>query len=197
MTAVPDKPRRRQFAGLILAGGRGSRLQGRDKGLVLFQGRALIEYPLAALSPVTTEIYINANRNQATYRRYGRPVISDAEPDYAGPLAGILAGLSATQAPLLVCPCDCPGVTTELFRRLAEALQPPCVAAIAHDGRRQQPAFLALDPDTRVNLEAFLSQGQRRLQDWLGTLPHTPVDGSDHPEWFSNINSPADLAALD
>lgn len=171
-------------------------MQGQDKGLVNFHNQPLITYALAALAPVVTDILISANRNQVRYAEFGFPVISDSIPDFPGPLAGILAGLQASNNPLLVCPCDTPYVQSDCFQRLKTALRADSLCAVAHDGERSQPMFLALQPACLEHLQSTIAAGERKLQTWVDGLDPVIVDCSDHPEWFSNANSLADLAAL-
>ena len=111
------------ITGLILAGGRGSRMGGVDKGLQVFQGAPMAMHTLMRLSPQVGHVLINANRNLAAYESFGVPVVVDSMPDFAGPLAGILAGLEQCQTPyLLTAPCDSPFVPTDLAARLGAAL---------------------------------------------------------------------------
>ncbi|WJW74759.1 molybdenum cofactor guanylyltransferase MobA [Thiohalobacter sp. IOR34] len=195
-TASPTSPA--HVTGLILAGGRATRMGGRDKGLIELAGRPLIDYALAAMDAVCEQVLISANRHLDLYRRFGRAVLSDPLADYPGPLAGILAGLQ--QAPpgvLLVMPCDTPLATPALLQRLVAAgTDTATMAAVAHDGQRLQPAFVRLDPQLARPLRQALEAGERRLGRWVASLDPRQVDCSDHPEWFDNINTPEDLDAL-
>ena len=114
----------RHITGLVLAGGRGSRMGGVDKGLQPHLGVPLAAHALARLRPQVGSVMINANRNLAEYRAMGAPVWPDALPDYPGPLAGFLTGLEHCDTPFLVSvPCDSPHFPTDLVARLAQRLE--------------------------------------------------------------------------
>ena len=117
---------REQITGLVLAGGRGSRMGGVDKGLQSYHGVPLALHALLRLAPQVGSAMINANRNLAAYESFGVPVWPDALPDFAGPLAGFLAGLEHCETPYLVTlPCDSPLFPEDLVARLAQALEGP------------------------------------------------------------------------
>ncbi|WP_297527412.1 molybdenum cofactor guanylyltransferase MobA [Thiohalobacter sp.] len=182
--------------GLILAGGRGRRMGGRDKGLIEYRGRALVTWPLAALAAVTPDVVISANRNSEDYARLGHPVIADRLTDFQGPLAGIAAAQAACPGrSLLVAPCDAPAATPELFERLLAALAGGATAAVAHDGERLQPTFAALAADSATALQDWLARGERGLGAFFEHIGAAHCDCSDHPEWFDNLNRPQDLHA--
>ena len=106
---------REQVTGLILAGGRGSRMGGVDKGLQNFRGLPLAMHAMLRLAPQVGEVMINANRNLGAYESFGAPVWPDALPDFAGPLAGFLAGLERCETPYMVTvPCDTPLFPSDL-----------------------------------------------------------------------------------
>ena len=112
------------ITGLILAGGRGSRMGGVDKGLQAHLGMPLAMHALLRLAPQVGQVMINANRNLSAYESMGAPVWPDALPDYPGPLAGFLAGLEHCATPLLAtAPCDSPLFPTDLVARLGERLE--------------------------------------------------------------------------
>lgn len=186
-------PRRDQITGVILAGGRGRRMGGIDKGLYPYSGRPLIEWTIAALAPQVGQLMINANRSQDAYRAYGLPLIADTIPDYPGPLAGIAAALTATQTPwLLVAPCDTPLLPPDLAERLAAALaRDAAELALAHDGQRRQPLHALLPVTLATSLERFLVSGQRKVGDWYAGHRVAIADLSDQADGFVNINTPA------
>lgn len=181
---------------LILAGGQATRMGGRDKGLIEYAGRPLIEHVLDKARPLADSILISANRNLERYTAYGYPVLSDHRTDYVGPLAGIERGLETCSTEYLwVLPCDAPAFSDELLNRLTQACEIAEIpAAVPDDGNFQHATFVLLRADTLDSLRAYLASGQRKVQQWLATLPAVQVDCSDHPEWFANINTPADLA---
>lgn len=181
---------------VILAGGRGSRMGGADKGLLRFQDRPLVEHARDALAPQVERILVSANRNVEQYGALGCEVVQD-EPTLAGagPLAGIGAALERCQTDyLLTVPCDAPFLNEQLAIRLWRALQHDrSLAAVAHDGERMQPVFSLLHRELRTPLRAFLHGGQRRARDFLLQQQAVAVDFSDTPAMFVNLNRPADL----
>ena len=127
------------ITGLVLAGGRGSRMGGVDKGLQNFQGLPLALHTLMRLSPQVGETMVNANRNLAAYEAFGAPVWPDTLSDHAGPLAGFLTGLERCETPyLLTVPCDTPWFPTDLAERMAQALKGSDQAIAMASGRRRE-----------------------------------------------------------
>lgn len=188
-------PQINNITGLVIAGGRGTRMGGQDKGLIKWQGRALVEHVLERISPQVHQLLINANRNQAQYEQYGYPVCTDQWQDYRGPLAGILSGLKACQTQWLLCvPCDAPLLPTDLNEKLCTAVhEQDRKIAFVDDGKRQQPLFCLLHRDLAPALEAFLDNGDRGVFYWMKQLNPALVDYSDQPESFANFNHPEDL----
>ncbi len=194
------------ITGLILAGGRGSRMGGVDKGLQTFRGAPMAMHTLMRLSPQVDHVLINANRNLAAYESFGVPVVTDSVPDFAGPLAGILAGLEQCQTRfLLTAPCDSPFVPTDLASKLAQALEaadariamPVTMAPDEHgQPRRQvQPVFCLMDARLADDLTAYLQSGGRKIETW--TARHATVDVLfDDSAAFANINTLAELHTL-
>lgn len=189
--------RRGDVTALLLAGGRGTRMQGRDKGLLPFAGTTLVGHLLARIRPHVGDVLISANRNLERYRSYGCPVLPDDLPDFAGPLAGVLAGLRAANSPyLLTLPCDGPNLDDDLVGRLALAMQTVHEVAVAHDGVRPQPTYALLKTDLADALEAALAAGTRGLIEWYSTRRLVTVDFADRPRLFVNLNRPEDYEAL-
>ncbi|OHX35053.1 molybdenum cofactor guanylyltransferase MobA [Methylomonas sp. LWB] len=185
-------------AGLVLAGGRARRMDGRDKGLLPFRGLPLAAYGLAALQPLVGATWISANRNRDAYRQLGYPVIADANTDFDGPLAGILAGMRACDSEiLLILPCDTPLIETADLQRLLTALSDEPAIAAAHDGERWHPTVAALRTHLAADLQAYLDRGERKLQLWFAEHNPVLVDFSDRPGIFANVNTALDLAELD
>ncbi len=191
--------RQNKVSGVVLAGGQGRRMQHQDKGLVMFKNRPLVAYALSAMQPLVDDLLISANRNQAQYRRFGCPVIRDANASFDGPLAGILAAMQhAQQTVLLVMPCDSPRVETVHLQRLLSALRDNnAEIAVASDGQRIHPVFLALQTGLQPSLQAYLQQGERKLQQWLRQHELCVVDFSDTPGSFININTLLELENLE
>jgi molybdenum cofactor guanylyltransferase len=183
------------IAGLILAGGRGTRMGGKDKGLVEFNGKPMVQHVLAALRPQVAEVLVNANRNEEAYRQTGCRVVSDAVTGFAGPLAGISAGMHAvTRSHVLVLPCDGPFVPAWLAQRLwaASAGKDDTIVA-AHDGERLHPTFALLPVSVLDDLDAYLASGGHKIDTFYYRHTFTPVDFSDYPQAFLNINTPEDV----
>jgi molybdopterin-guanine dinucleotide biosynthesis protein A len=187
-----------KVTGVVLAGGRGQRMQQQDKGLVQLRQRPLVDYAVTALAPLVDELLISANRNQSLYQAMGYTVISDASDNFDGPLAGILAALQVAQQPLLlVMPCDAPLVTTAVLQRLLWALDDGVDALVVNDGQRLQPVFLLLRTALQPSLQAYLQAGQRKLQTWLFQQRWQAVDCADVADCFVNVNTVEGLAALE
>lgn len=187
------------LTGVILAGGRAERMGGSDKGLLPVLGRPLIAYAIDALLPQVDALLINANRNLESYRALGYPVISDSVGPYYGPLAGMLTALEAAATPwILTAPCDSPFLPTDYAVRMqAAAARQSAEISVAWDGRRLQPVFALLQTGLRASLRAYLAAGERKIDRWFARHRLTTADFSDQPTLFHNINTPAELAALE
>ncbi len=188
------------MTGVVLAGGRATRWDGRDKGLIEVLGRPMIQHVLDALAPQVDQIIISANRNLDAYRSFGWPVVTDASGDFLGPLAGIASGLRAARTGwVATAPCDAPLLVAHCVDRLASACMdaPTIDAAVAHDGVRVQPLFAVLRRDLIENLDAFLDAGGRRVDRWYDQQRAQLVDFADSEEGFSNINGPEDRERLE
>lgn len=186
-------------SGVVLAGGAARRMGHQDKGLIMFRRRPLVSYALTAMEPLVDQLLISANRNQAFYRKFGYPLIGDANPNFEGPLAGILAAMQAAKNPvLLVAPCDSPLMQTSHLHRLLSALKDDDVdIATAFDGRRVQPVFAALRTCLQNDLRDYLRGGERKLEYWFNRHSVKRIDFSDCASIFANINTPEDLKALE
>ncbi|MFV0679371.1 molybdenum cofactor guanylyltransferase MobA [Ottowia sp.] len=200
------------ISALVLAGGRGSRMGGADKGLQVFGGDTLAQNALARLRAQTlppAEVLISANRHLDIYARFGVRVVGDAVPDFAGPLAGFLAGLQACQTPLLLTvPCDVPRFPLSLCERLAKAMQAQevdiaMISAPDDDGTgtlRPQPVFCLLRVALQDSLKRYMDSGQRQIAAWAAQqqqvlVPFNTPD--DDPRAFANANTLSELRALD
>jgi molybdopterin-guanine dinucleotide biosynthesis protein A len=188
-----------KVAGVVLAGGLARRMNNQDKGLVLYQGRPLVAYAVEAISTAVDQVLINANRNQEQYQQFGYPVIVDQTDSFDGPLAGMLAALSYSEADiLLVMPCDSPLIVTADLQRLLRAqVSAQADIAVAFDGKRLHPVFLVLRTSLKDSLKAYLDSGQRKIDRWFERHHFVPVDFSDKPEVFLNINTLEELTALE
>ena len=190
-----------QITGLILAGGRGSRMGGVDKGLQTWRGMALATHALMRLAPQVGEVMVNANRNLGAYESMGIPVWPDTLPDYAGPLAGFLTGLERCETPYLVSvPCDSPLFPLDLVARLAAALEAEgaeiAMAATLENGMLQvQPVFCLMKAQVMESLVRFTHEGQRKIDRW--TALHRCVEVTfDDAQAFANANTLDELHRL-
>ena len=196
-----------EITGLVLAGGRGSRMGGVDKGLQNFNGIPLALFTLMRLQPQVGEMMINANRNLSAYEAFGTPVWPDVLADYAGPLAGFLTGLERCEtAWLLTIPCDTPLFPQDLAARLAQAAdrdraEIAMAAAREEDGQlRPQPVFCLLRRELLESLVRFTHDGGRKIDAW--TAQHktvlVPFDApGDDQRAFFNANTLAELHQLE
>jgi molybdopterin-guanine dinucleotide biosynthesis protein A len=188
------------ITGLILAGGRGSRMGGVDKGLQNHHGMPLALHALLRLQPQVGAMLINANRNLGAYESMGVPVWPDALPDYPGPLAGMLAGLERCTTPYLVTvPCDTPNFPDDLVERLANALEgDEDIAMVAtREGSElvRQPVFLLMKATLLESLVAYLKAGERKIDPWTAQQRRVLVEFED-PAAFFNANTLEELRQL-
>ena len=186
--APPDRSR---ITGLVLAGGRGARMGGVDKGWVVHDGEPLVRRVLRRFAPQVGAVLISANRSVDAYRALAE-VVTDREQDlalepYPGPLAGVYAGLqrAATEWVALV-PCDAPMLPPDLVTRLADAIGDRAVACPVAAGRRQ-PVFALARRSSAASLHGFLATGGRAMHRWFETLDVIDV-AFDDADAFSNIN---------
>jgi molybdopterin-guanine dinucleotide biosynthesis protein A len=201
----------RDITGLVLAGGRGTRMNGLDKGLQYFEDEPLALRALQRLVPQVSTTLLNANRNMLTYEFFGAPVLADDTPDFPGPLAGLLVGLAHCKTPwLLTVPCDAPRFPLDMAQRLADALSADgadiAMASAPEkqtDGStvmRAQPVFALVRASLRDSLEQFMKTGGRKVLAWMAR--HRTVQVSfdqpgDAPDAFANANTLAELHALE
>lgn len=192
-----DVPSRDDITGLILAGGLGRRMGGVDKGLAQLNAHPLAAHVLTRLGPQVGTLLINANRNGEAYASLGAPVIADLRDDFAGPLAGLEAGLVACQTPYLVCaPCDSPFLPFDLVPRLTDALVAgQASVAVARTGEQLHPVFALMRCDVLPDLQTFLHAGGRRMESWLQRLRWVACAFDDEAEAFANINTTDELRA--
>ena len=199
------------ITGLILAGGRGSRMGGVDKGLQNFNGIPLALHTLMRLGPQVETVMVNANRNLSAYESFGASVWPDASADFAGPLSGFLVGLERAETPyVLTVPCDTPRLPLDLAERLAAAMvrenaNIAMAAAPETDDQgqtqiRTQPVFCLMKIELSESLVKFTHAGGRKIDAW--TAQHNtvvvPFDApDDDPLAFANVNTLNELQALE
>jgi molybdopterin-guanine dinucleotide biosynthesis protein A len=194
-------PATQDITGVILAGGRGSRMGGADKGLQNHRGVALALHALLRLGPQVGQLMISANRNLGAYESFGVPVWPDPVSEFAGPLAGFLAGLERCETPLLLTvPCDTPNFPDDLAARLAAALDAEqaelAYAVTIEDGREQaHPVFCLMQSALCESLVAFLHSGGRKIDAWFAQHRAIAVRFDDASAFF-NANTAAELARL-
>jgi molybdenum cofactor guanylyltransferase len=192
----------RDIAAVVLAGGRSSRMGGGDKPLLPLAGRPLLAHLLDRLSPQIARIAINANGNAARFAEFGLPVVPDTTPGFAGPLAGLLAGMGwAAELPkvtaLATVAGDTPFFPADLIAKLSQA--PAGHIVLAASAGRSHPVFGLWPLALRADLERFIEDGGRRVMDFVARHPASvvdfPIQGGLDP--FFNINAPEDLAAAE
>jgi molybdopterin-guanine dinucleotide biosynthesis protein A len=195
------------ITGLVLAGGRGQRMGGVDKGLQMLHGKPLAAHVLARLAPQAGVLAISANRNREVYAALGAPwhasVLADTLPDFPGPLAGLLAGLRAARTEwLLTAPCDSPWLPADLAERLGSAAlaqHADIVTATTTNAEgvvSLHPVFALVRTALADDLAAFLDAGERKVRAWYARHTAAEVAFADERAFY-NINSLQELAELD
>ncbi|MDE2428306.1 MAG: molybdenum cofactor guanylyltransferase MobA [Burkholderiales bacterium] len=198
---------KQMITGLILAGGRGTRMGQVDKGLQAFRGKAMVHHVLTRLAPQTGAMMINANQNLAIYQNYGVPVWPDLIDGYAGPLAGMHSGMQHCTTPYLACaPCDSPLLPENLVERLSSALVETgselAVAVTMETGkdgearRQSHPVFALMHVALLPKLTKFLQQGGRKVDAWFADLKVVEVL-FENKTAFRNINTLQELKELE
>jgi len=188
--------------GLVLAGGRSTRMGSADKGLQLFHGKPLFMHAAERLAPQVGTLLLNANQNIARYAKSALAVVSDEPVTFSGPLAGFATGLKHCQTPYLVTvPCDSPFFPETLVEALGNALlQENADMAIAVTGCAPdvtpQPVFCLMRRELLLHLLAFLETGQRKIDAWHSSLHVARAHFTDEAA-FHNINTLAELKALE
>jgi len=188
-----------QITGVILAGGQGRRMGGKDKGLVSFLGQPMVAHVINRLKPQVSEIFINANREAERYAEFGYPVIADEISGFAGPLAGLHKAMKVANTPyILTVPCDSPLLSTDLATRLMNGLiERDADIAVAKTGSQIHPVFCLCRKSLLGNLEDYLLSGERKVDRWQKSLETIEIAFNDNPQAFSNINTADELAMLE
>jgi molybdenum cofactor guanylyltransferase len=201
------QPAREHITGLVLAGGRGMRMGGLDKGLQTLHGEPLAAHVLKRLAPQTGALQISANRHADVYRTlgaaFGATVLADTLPGFPGPLAGLLAGMRAAgTAYVLSAPCDTPGLPAELAGRLAQALhanQADIATVTTADAAGEvslHPVFALLRTNLADDLASFLAAGERKVRAWYARHKTVEVAFTDERAFY-NVNSLQELTDLE
>ena len=184
---------------VVLAGGLARRMGNVDKGLQLLEGSPLIAWVLRRLAAQVGEVLINANRNCDVYATFGHRVVQDRIGGFAGPLAGMHAGLSEAKFERVAfVPCDTPFLPEDLVSRLLAPLKDECVdLSVAKTGTQPHPVICLVRKRLLPHLTAYLDGGGRKVDAWYSTLNIAEVAFDDQPGAFSNINTPEELHALE
>ena len=192
------------ISSIILSGGRATRMNGVDKGLVLLQNKPLIAHVFARLRPQVDEIFINANREIAAYEAFGLPVLKDENEEFIGPLAGFNVGLQhAKHDYVLTVPCDSPLLPLDLAERLLNGmLESRMDIAVASSAGNTHPVFCLMKKSVLLSLQAYIESGERKVSAWQKSLKYVEVDFSDctlqyGTSAFTNLNTFEDLAELE
>lgn len=188
-----------KITGVVLAGGLARRMNKQDKGLIIYHNKAMVSYAVDAMSQVADKVFINANRNISEYKQFGCDVISDQTDTFDGPLAGVLSAMThASTEDLIVMPCDSPLIKKQHLQKLLLALQENEIdIAVAFDGERMHPVFLALKTALQNSLNDYLQAGNRKIDTWLKQHRLITVDFSQNAEVFLNINTLSELESLE
>lgn len=198
MAVTADFPRS-DLTGVVLAGGRATRMGGQDKGLLPLQGKPMVAHAVQRLTPQVDTLLINANRNIDQYQQYAAQVVRDDLAGFQGPLAGMLAAIAVARSDyILTVPCDSPLLAADYAARMLRELRQHKVdICVASDGERLQPVFALIATALQNDLHAFLSAGERKIDRWFARHRMVQADFSDTPAMFRNINTPQELAALE
>jgi len=177
----------------VLAGGLGRRMGGVDKGLQPFRGKPMAQWAIERLAPQVDELLVNANQHRSDYERFGYRVVADELSGFAGPLAGLHAGMKAASRDLVVTvPCDSPFLPADLVGRLRAALG-SSELAVAKTGAQPHPVFSLVSRTVLPHLESFLASGGRKIDAWYATLKVVEVAFDDEEDAFRNINTREEL----
>ncbi|MCF5714961.1 MULTISPECIES: molybdenum cofactor guanylyltransferase MobA [Pseudomonas syringae group] len=183
---------------LLLAGGRGQRMGGRDKGLIEWQGKAMIEHLQGLTRPLTDDLIISCNRNIERYAQYADQVVEDDDTDFNGPLAGIRAALPlARHQWLLVLPCDVPRIDGPLLQALREkSLEHPQRPVMVREGQHWQPLLCIIPIACAATLEAAWQTGERSPRRAMESLQPVAVQLEADDPRLANLNTPCLLAGI-
>lgn len=182
------------FSALLLAGGQGSRLGGRDKGLMPWRGKPIAAQLSGILSQLTDDVMISCNRNQDIYKQWAERLIGDDAPGYPGPLAGMLAGLRACRGShLLVLPCDMPRMDVALLQHLQlQAQEQPDLPCLVRAGEQWHPLLAVIPSALLPALQLAWDEGQRSPLRWLLGQPHVALQLPAEDPRLHNANTLAD-----
>ncbi|MDK9605429.1 molybdenum cofactor guanylyltransferase MobA [Lelliottia wanjuensis] len=186
----------RGVTGIVLAGGRATRMGGKDKGLQLLNGKPLWQHVAATLSGQVEMMAISANRHIEIYQQSGYPVFRDSLTDYPGPLAGMLSVMQQSDGEwFLFCPCDTPFIPSCLAERLTHQRKDAPVVWV-YDGERDHPTIALMNRALIPELQDYLAAGERRVMVFMRQSGGHSVDFSDLKSAFINVNTTEDLQTM-
>jgi molybdenum cofactor guanylyltransferase len=187
------------ISAIILAGGRATRMNGVDKGLELLQQKPLVAHVISRLMPQADELFINANREVATYAALGYSVLQDETDEFLGPLAGFLLGLKHVKHEyVLTVPCDSPLLPLDLAQRLYNGMvEARADIAVASSDENTHPVFCLMKKSVLPSLIEYLASGERKVSAWQKSQQYVEVDFSDCADAFVNLNTFEDLKVLE
>lgn len=197
MTLTLQNLTKNNITGLILAGGKGSRMQMRNKGLLKLEGKTLVEQRITALSPQVADIIISANKDIKNYLCFGYPVVRDESEEYLGPLAGLAAGWHNCKTDWMIsCPCDTPYLADDYVSRMIGAcVKAEKIIAVARDHNSTQNTFILMHRSASASIKQALTIKQLAVHKWLAGQDTTTVDFSDCPDMFINFNTTEEFDA--
>lgn len=185
-----------EIIGVVLAGGRATRMGGKDKGLQLLNGKPLWQHVADALAGQVSARVLSANRHIDIYQRSGLPVYQDTLADYPGPLAGMLSVMQQDRGEWFVfCSCDTPFIPACLVERMVQQRGDSPVVW-AHDGERDHPTIALIHKSLIPALQDYLAAGERRVMVFMRQSGGHSVDFSDLKSAFVNVNTLEDLQTM-
>lgn len=185
-----------EIIGVVLAGGRATRMGGKDKGLQLLNGKPLWQHVADTLAGQVTAMAISANRHIDTYRQSRYAVYQDSLENYPGPLAGMLSVMQQSHGEWFIfCPCDNPFIPSDLVERLF-LLRGTAPVVWVHDGERDHPAIALMHRSLVPALQSYLAAGERRVMVFMRESGGHSVDFSDVKSAFVNVNTHEDLQMM-
>jgi molybdopterin-guanine dinucleotide biosynthesis protein A len=180
-----------KFDTIILAGGQGSRMGFKDKGLLEFNGKKLIEFVSKLAHSVSQKVIISCNQNFDFYKNYGE-IVKDEIDNFQGPLAGISSGLKKTTSEYaIILAVDSPNIDTSVIQNLVENMDKKTDICVAFDGENIHPTIMLLRTNLKNNLDEFLKSGERKLGFWIRQNKFKKVLIDE--KLLININYPNDL----
>lgn len=181
----------KKFSCIILAGGKGRRVNGQDKGLINYKNKSLVKHVIDSLTPIVNEIIISANRNIKEYEQLGYRVVPDINDDFSGPLAGLAAALPyCSNDEVFIAPCDMPLLTTAVFQQLADSIKNKTLC-IAEADEKLQPVFV-MNKKLQLSIDQSLHNNQPRLMQWAKAQQPNIIHFQENSS-FKNFNTADDF----